>query len=131
MSTLEKIERAIQEIGYDYELDGNSIIVKNPTVSFQDANTYFQICGGICPITPNLAPDINRVNQYFEGRNADFPYGRWEMYNGNNRILVNRIFTSDFNSFSKDEIKEFIEICITEFSNENKAVMLDLLSGNI
>ena len=131
MSILEKIGSIIQEIGYDYEIDGNAIMVKGTPVSFQDENTCIQICGGICPITPNLAPDINRVNRYFERRNAAFQCGRWVMYNGNNRVLVEQLPTIGFNSFSKDEAEGVFKMLIMEYTNENRAVLGDLMAGNI
>lgn len=131
MSIIKKIESIIQEIGYDYVLDGNSIIVKSPAVSFQDENTCIQVFGGACPITPDLVPDINRANRYFEKRNAAFQYGKWKIYNGNSRVLVQIIPSTGFNSLSKDDAKELIYGFIIEFSNENKAVILDLMSGKI
>jgi hypothetical protein len=131
MSILKKIEIVIQEIGYDYLLDGNSIIAKEFAVSFREWNDYIQIFGGVFPITPNLVPDINRVNRYFEKRNTDFKYGKWIINNGNHFILVERIPISGFNSLSKDEAKEVIKEFITEFSQENEAVIIDFLSGQI
>jgi len=132
MNILKKIELIIQELGYDYVLESNGdIIVKNPPVSFRDGNTYIQIVGGVCPITPNLVPDINRANRYFERRNITFQYGEWIMIKNNNRLLAQRIPANDFNSLSKSDAKEVIIGFITEFSKENDAVMLDLLVGNI
>jgi hypothetical protein len=100
-------------------------------VSFQDGNTYIQICGGACPITPDLVPDINRANRYFERRNAAFQYGEWKKYDGDSRILVQRIPMNGFYSLSEDDAKELVKGFIIEFSQENKAVLLDLVEGKI
>ena len=126
---LKKIEIVIQEIGYDYVLDGNGIIAKESAVSFRERNDYIQIFGGACPF--ESLPDINRANRYFEKRNAAFKYGEWVVNNGNHFALVERISTSGFNSLSKEEAKEVIKGFITEFSQENKAVIRDLLLGQI
>ena len=131
MSILKKLEIIIHEIGYDYVIEDNAILLKTPAVSLREWNEYIQFFGGVFPLTPNIAPDINRVNQYFEKRNATFKYGKWVMNNGNHLILIERIPISGFNTLNKDEAKEFIEGLITEISNENKAVLKDFLMDNI
>jgi hypothetical protein len=135
MNILE-LKGIIREIGYEYVPDGNGIAIPSTGTILKEVvdnvgNKYIQILGGICPINEILTPNINRVNQYFERRNANFQYGNWIRHQGNNRMLIERLPASNFDNLPRLKLREAIRFIIAEFSKENDAVILDLMLGKI